>query len=154
MFDVKQFMTTQFAAREEDVPVPDLQDFFPDGEKAVWRVRGITGPEYGVVNETAQQNRKSLAEAIEKMVATLSPKDVDSVATLVRDPERVTDELAKRLEMFVIGSVAPAADMELAIKVCRVCPIEFFDITNVINRLTGMGSEAKKKPAPSGKTAT
>jgi len=58
------------------------------------------------------------------------------------------------LEMFVMGSVSPTADMELAIKVCKVRPIEFFEITGVINRLTGQGQEAKKKPEASGPTVT
>jgi len=154
MFDVKKFMNTQFISREEDVPVPDLKDFFGPEEKPVWRVRGITGQELAVANETVERNRRGLVAVVRKMVATLSVKDAEKVAGMVQDPERVTDEMAKRLEMFVLGSVEPAADMALAIKICKVRPIEFFEITGVINRLTGMGQDAKKKPGNSGKTPT
>lgn len=146
MFDTKKFMTTHFLPREEDVPVPDMKDFFEEGKEPVWRVRGLTGQELGVANETVERNRRPLAEVLEKMVASLSVKDVEAAAEKVKDPDRITDEIAKRLEMFVIGSVSPKASMELAIKVCKVNGVEFFEITNVINRLTGLGQEAKKKP--------
>jgi len=154
MFDIKKFMSTKFSPREEDVPVPDLKDFFDPDQKPVWRVRGITGQELGVANETVERNRRGLVEVVQKMVASLSVKDAEKVAAMVHDPTRVTDELAKRMEMLVIGSVSPEADMDLAIKLCKVRPIEFFEITGVINRLTGQGQEAKKKPKSSGKTVT
>lgn len=154
MFDTKRFMNTQFIPREEDVPVPDLKDFFEEGEKPVWRVRNISGQEMGVVNETVQNNRKALVSVIEKMFATMSVKDAEKVSGMVTDPDRVTDEMAKRLEMLVLGSVSPEVNMDMAIKLCRVRCVEFFDITNTINRLTGLGHEAKKKPGHSGKTRT
>jgi hypothetical protein len=154
MFDVKKFMTTQFIPREEDVPVPNLKDFFDSDQEPVWRVRGLTGQELGVCNETVERNRKGLGAAIQKMLASLAPKDMDAVTAKINDPGRVTDEMARRLEMFVFGSVSPEADMDLAIKVCKHKPSEFFRIAVAIDHLSGMGSEAKKKPKSSGRTVT
>ena len=154
MFDVKKFMTTQFMPREYDVPVPDMADFFEEGKKPVWRVRNLTGYEMGVVNEAVQRNRKRLESIIEKFISTLSPKDAEKVFSHMNNPERVTDEIAKRLHMLSIASVSPECDMDMAIKLCSNKCAEFLDITNHITKLTGLGSEAKKKPSDSGKTRT
>ena len=41
-FDLKKFRNTKFEPRFEDVPVPDLKDFFGEGAEApVWRVREL-----------------------------------------------------------------------------------------------------------------
>lgn len=151
MFDVKRFMSAQFVPREEDVPVPDMKDFFGEDEKPVWRVRGLTGQELGVANASAERNR-NVEAVLEGVVSAVSAKKADAVRRLIGDREEVPDDIARRLEMFALGSVAPEADVELAIKICRVYPIEFYAITNAINRLTGMGHETKKKPASSGTT--
>ena len=54
------------------------------------------------------------------------------------DPSTPTD-IAKRISMLVMGSVAPETDEELALKLCLYFPIEFFAITNKITELTGLG---------------
>ncbi|MBW2342504.1 MAG: hypothetical protein JRF53_00565 [Deltaproteobacteria bacterium] len=151
MFDVKKFMSAQFVAREEDVPVPDMKDFFGEDKKPVWRVRGLNGQELGVANASAERNR-NIEAVLEGIVSAVSAKKAEAVRKLVGAREDVPDDIAKRLEMLVLGSVEPAADIELAIKICRVYPIEFYSITNTINRLTGMGFDTKKKSTSSGKT--
>ncbi|EFK11193.1 conserved hypothetical protein [delta proteobacterium NaphS2] len=148
MFDTKSFLATQFLPREENVPVPDLTGFFDENEKSVFRVRGLTGQEVGVVNETEARNRKSLADAVEKLLVSLSVKDVESLSKKLNDPDRVTDDIARRLETLVLGSVSPEVNMELSIKICRVSPSAFALLTNAIRRLTGLGQEAKKSPNP------
>ena len=151
MFDVKRFMSEQFSPREEDVPVPDMKEFFDADEKPVWRVRGLGGQELGTANAAAERNR-NMEAILNGIVSAASAKKTEAIRKLIGAREDVPDDIAKRLEMFVLGSVAPEADIELAVKICRVWPIEFYSITNAINRLTGMGSETKKKPASSGTT--
>lgn len=151
MFDVKRFMSAQFVPREEDVPVPDMAEFFEDGEKPVWKVRGLTGQELFFALEAAERNRK--VKAILKGLTSEVLADLSSaVQKVVGDRSEVTNALAKKLEMFAIGSVAPEANIELAVKVCRTHPIEFTTITATIEGLTGKGHEAKKKPKSSGTT--
>ena len=149
MFNVKRFMAAQMAPREEDVPVPAMQDFFEE-DKPVWRVRGLAGQELGFANASAERNR-NIEAVLEGIASSISGKKAEAIRKLIGDREGVPDDIAKRLEMFALGSVAPEADVELAIKICRVYPIEFYMITNAINRLTGMGYEIKKKQLSSGK---
>lgn len=151
MFDVKRFMSAQFLPREEDVPVPDMREWFEKGDKPVWRVRGLAGQELGSANAAAERNR-NMEAILEGIASAVDRKKSEAIRKLIGDREEVPDDIAKRLEMLVIGSVEPKADIELAVRVCKVYPIEFYQITTKINQLTGMGHAAKKKPASSGTT--
>jgi hypothetical protein len=51
--------------------------------------------------------------------------------------------------MLVIGSVDPRIELETAIKLCKVFPVEFMQLTNKITVLTGQGS-VPGKPRSSG----
>ena len=151
MFDEKRFMAAAFEARETDVPVPDMKDFFDEEENPAWRVRGLTGQELGLVHQAVARNR-NMDAILEGLASAVDKEKSESIRKLIGDRDEVPDDIAKRLEMLTIASVAPECDLELAKKVARVYPIEFYQITNEINRLTGMGMETKKKPAASSKT--
>ena len=56
-FDSKKFIKTKFTPRIEEIDVPDLKDFFPAGEKPVWKVRGLTGQELGRANEALDRSK-------------------------------------------------------------------------------------------------
>jgi hypothetical protein len=149
-FDSKRFLQTQFIPREDTVPVPDMKAFFPDGEDPVWTVRGLTGVEMTRANEAAARNR-NISAILEGLVAISKQEKINSIKQLVGIDEKVPDEIAKRVELFILGSVEPEADTELALKVCTAFPVEFFEITNRITILTGRG-HVPGKPKPSGKT--
>ncbi len=71
-FDASRFMKEKFLHRIEDVPVPDLKDFFPEGEEPVWKVRGLTGQEMGRMME-APSRVKNYAALLERL-ASKSPE--------------------------------------------------------------------------------
>jgi hypothetical protein len=48
-------------------------------------------------------------------------------------------EIAKRLEMLVMGCVAPTLELPAAVKLAEAFPIEFLSLTNTISELTGQG---------------
>lgn len=153
-FDLKKFRNAKFEPRFEDVPVPDLKDFFGEGAEApVWRVRGLTGHELGKVNEAAERNR-NVAAILEALLSTSSDDKAEAVKKLVGLDDSVPQDIARRLEMLALGSVDPEADLELAVKLCTHFPIEFFSLTNAITKLTGQGAEIKKKRNSSGATPT
>ena len=58
-------------------------------------------------------------------------------------------EIAKRLEMLVMGSVAPKIELPTAVKLAEAFPIEFLSITNRITELTGQGFDLVKPAAAS-----
>jgi hypothetical protein len=61
----------------------------------------------------------------------------------------VPGEIAKRIETLVSGLVFPAFNHAMAVKFAETFPVEFFDITNRILHLTGMGGSHVKPPPSS-----
>ncbi|GAF96882.1 unnamed protein product [marine sediment metagenome] len=149
-FDSKGFMNTKFQPREASVPVPDLKEFFEEGDKPEWKVRGLTGQELGRTNEAAERNR-NIAAILEGLVAPGSHEKIESVRQLLGVGNETPQDIARRLEMLTVGSVEPPCDIELALKLCTVFPIEFYQITTKIVGLTGKG-HMPGKAQPSGKT--
>lgn len=149
-FDSKKFLKTKFTPRTEDVPVPDLQPFFPEGAKAVWKVRGLTGQEIGRASEAADRN-KTIGAIMEGLTAEAAKDKVEAVKNLLGIGGNTPADIAKRLEHMTVGSVDPPCTLDLAVRVCETFPIEFYQITNKIMELTGRGQVPGKQP-PSGET--
>ena len=147
-FKTQDFKSALYEKRVDEVPVPDLQPFFENGDKPVWKVRGLTGQELGRANDAADRNKK-ISSVVEGVLSN-SPKKIGKAIKQAIDPDTPQD-IAKRLEQMLIGSVDPECDLELALKICERFPIEFFSITNKILELTGQG-QLPGKPKPSGKT--
>jgi hypothetical protein len=148
-FDLKKFRNAKFEPRTEDVSVPDLKDFFEEGAEPLWRVRNLSGHELGQVNEAAERN-KNLSVVLEALVSSNAKEKAEAVKELVGLSEETPNDVARRLEMLSLGSVEPAVDHETAVRLCTHFPIEFYALTNAIIKLTGQGSEIKKKQTASG----
>ena len=145
-FDRDRFMSSKFEPRTADVQIKnsDLTEFF-ESEEPVWKVRGMTGEELGKVME-AVQNTERIQEAVRALLSDSSPDIVEGVRKLF-NRER-PDDVIKRIESLVLASVEPECDLQMAVKVLKHFPVEFYAITNKINALTGLGhSIAKKKPS-------
>lgn len=173
-FDTQKFLQTKFQAREDSVPVPDMKEFFnynpddpdnpefikdpkskkksgvkiknPKWKPPVWKIRGLTGVEVARANEAMDRN-KNISAIIEGLIAHNAREKVQAVKQLIGNDEKVPNEIAKRIELLIMGSIDPKVDTELAVKICRVFPIEFYEITNKISLLTGQGHlPGKLKP--------
>lgn len=139
MFDSKSFKKEKFKARTEDVAVPDLEAWFKKGTKAVWKVRGLSGKEVGATKMAAAKN-KSLAGIMEMLKsANVTEKTEAMAAVMDLGKDRITDDIAERLEQLVTGSLKPKCDIDLAVKLCESFPVDFYNITNRILKLTGLG---------------
>jgi hypothetical protein len=149
-FDAKRFQKAKFVHRMEAVPVPDLKEWFGANDKAEWTVRGLEGSELGYVNETAQRN-KNIAAILEGIISSDDHAKIQGIKDMLGMAGNTPEDIARRLEMLVIGSVDPKCEIDLAIKLCKVYPIEFFQITNKITQLTGQG-HVVGKPKGSGET--
>jgi hypothetical protein len=150
-FDSKKFLKTKFTPRTESVPVPDLQAFFPEKAKAVWTVRGLTGQELGRAAEAAERN-KNVASLLEALVSAEAKEKAEAVKELLGVGGGVPQDIAKRLEHLVLGSVDPPCTLDLAVRLCESFPVEFYQLTNAIIQLTGRG-QMPGKQQPSGGTA-
>ncbi|MCP5006927.1 MAG: hypothetical protein GY941_23715 [Planctomycetes bacterium] len=138
-FNVKAFKQEKFKVRTEDVPVPDLKQWFKKGTKAVWKVRGLKGKEVGVAKVAAAKN-KSLAGIITMLQsAKVAEKTEAMEAVMDMAKDQVPENIAERLEHMILGSVKPKCDINLALKVCERYPVDFYNITTRILKLTGLG---------------
>jgi hypothetical protein len=152
-FNTKAFMKAELEARTEVVPVPDLKEFFDAGADPVWIVRGISGHELGKVQE--EKDRAQNVEAILEVIVSERAKDkAEAVKRLLGVDGSTPADIVRRIEMLKLGSVDPAVDHELSVRMCTFFPAEFMDLTNKIIRLTGQGASVKKKPTPSGAAPT
>lgn len=143
-FDKKAFLKTEFEPRVEAVSVPDLKQYFSEGSEPLWKVRNLSGHEMGRVNEAAARNR-AMSSIIEGIVSPDAKDKAEAIRASLGLDDSTPPDIVRRIEMLTLGSVDPAVDQELAVKLCTHYPVEFFDLTNVITRLTGQGSEIKKK---------
>ncbi len=146
-FDLAKFEATEFHPREKEIKVPALAGFF-DGDP-VWTVRGLSANE--IYKATDAEQKRSLQSKILKAAASFSG-DPDDILKEISANEDTPGEIAKRLEMLVMGSVEPTADLALAVKLAKVYPIEFMHLTNEITTLTGQGFDYAKPEAASSET--
>lgn len=146
-FDLQKFQQTHFKPRTAAVPVKDLAAYFAEGMEPVFSVRGLTGTELAQVNEAVTRNRNRAAIA-EGLLSKEQSKQIEAVRDLLGIGCAVPDDLARRLEMLVLGSVEPKIDSPTAVRLAEAFPIEFYALTNKITELTGLGSEpGKLKPS-------
>jgi hypothetical protein len=150
-FDSKKFLKTKFERRTFPVPVPDLQMFFPEGEEAVWIVRGLTGQELGRADAAADKN-KNIAAIVNGLTADNSKEKAAAIKDLLGIGGDTPEAIVKRIEHMILASVDPVCTRDMAVKLCETYPVEFLAITNKIVELTGKGQVPGKLP-PSGATA-
>ena len=149
-FDAKKFLKTKFTQRTHPVPVPDLRQFFPEGEEAVWIVRGLTGQELGRA-DAAADNQKSITALVSGLTSDSSKEKAQAIKDLLGIGGNTPAAIVKRIEQLIIGSVDPECTRDLAVKLCETYPVEFLTITNKIVELTGQG-QIPGKSQPSGAT--
>jgi len=151
--DKKRFMNARFEPRTAEVPVPALKEYFgEDEENPSWTVRGLEGRELGQAHEAAERNRQ-ISAILEGLLSEDNREKVASIRKMLGLGDETPRDIAKRVEMLTLGSVEPECDLELALKLCRAFPIEFYELTNKIVELTGRG-HIPGKAKPSGATPT
>ncbi len=147
-FDSKAFMVAKFELRTEAVKVPELADWF-GGEAPVWTIRGLTGKEYGRVNEAVARNKN--VEAFIKELTSESPKKLANGLGKVLIGVDVADDIAKRISLLGYGSVDPVCELEMTKRLCKFFCEVFYNLTTKIILLSGQGSVVGGQK-PSGKT--
>jgi hypothetical protein len=128
------------------VTVEALAPFFDAGESPVWEVRGLSASELHHALEAGK--RQGSIEAIVKAIAS-GGDQAQAVRKAIGLTKDTPGEIAKRLEMLVLGSVSPKIELPAAVKLAENYPIEFLQLTNEISELTGKGADLGKPAAAS-----
>lgn len=144
MFDINKFGSTKFEKRIEGVTVDVLKDFFSEGEKPEFKVRGLTHHEVAECAEGIQN--KDNTKAVLEAVAGHKPAIKEAIGELLGGTVDIPVDTQKRILHLVRGSVEPEIDEGLAVKLAETFPVEFTLLTNKILELTGLGQVAIKKP--------
>lgn len=142
-FDISQFRQAGFQPRTAEIEVPSLADFFPPGEKPIWKVRGLTGIEAARMRQAAAENR-DLAKLAELFAGGNADQVVDAIRERFGVGDSVPDEVVKHQHALVMGSVDPAISYDDAIKLNQCQHGVFMMLVNAILRLTAEGHELGK----------
>jgi hypothetical protein len=145
-FSVDKFERAKFAPRTQDVEVEALASFFDEGEKPVWTVRGLSSSELNRALEASK--RQQSLETIVKAIAQ-GGDQAQNIRRAIGLTSDTPGEIAKRLEMLVMGSVSPKIELPVAVKLAEAFPIDFLTLTNTISELTGKGADLVKPEAVS-----
>lgn len=145
-FNADKFERASFEARRTRVPVSALAQFFDEGEKPEWEVRGLSATELHKAIEAGR--RQGSIDSIVKAIAA-NGDQASAVRKALGLSKDVPGEIAKRLEMLVLGSVSPAVTLPQAVKLAEAFPVDFLSLTNEITDLTGQGFDLVKPPAAS-----
>ena len=110
-------------------------------------VRNLTASEFVRAADAAK--RQSNLDSVVKAIAA-GGDQACAIRQLIGISNTDTPgEVAKRLEMLVMGCVSPKLELPLAVKLAENCPIEFLALTSEIIELTGKGADLVKPDAAS-----
>lgn len=139
--------------RETEIPVPALAWMFPDGEEAVWVVRGLSSAEFWQCNQVGERDRK-LTELVRAMAASENQGEALKQA-LNLNVDDVPDEVRKRMAQIERATVRPAIPAEqihdVVLAIAEHHTEEFFAISSKIMELT-VGGSVVGKPKGSSRT--
>ena len=153
-FNADAFGSATLAPRTKDVSVPELADWFADGDAPVFRVRGLTADELAQAKDAHANNlrRQGLLEALERAEPGKIAEETKAIIGATAKDKHA--QVAMRQEMVRWGLVEPELSEEVIAKLARHYALALYRLSDAINDLTGQGSEAAKKPKRSSRTAT
>lgn len=153
MFNAAKFTNTNFAMPTDSVAVPKLKDFF-ESDDPVWMVSGLTGEQNAQVL-MAQEKNQAIGDLVAAVLTAKGDKRSQALTGLMgMSSDKLPDDIVRRIEILMLGSVEPTCDRDLAIKIGMFFPTVFYTLTNRILELTGEGGHIVGKPTRSTKDQT
>jgi hypothetical protein len=142
-FNTDRFSGAEFSRREGVVKVPALAEWFDEGESPEFSVRGLTFAELCQADSAADKS-KSARRLIEALSGGTSNEQTGAIKEALGFSDDTPPQMAKRVEMLILGAVEPVFDRQTAVKLSEAFPVEFRIITDEIVKLTGQGQEPGK----------
>jgi len=140
-FDKSKFLKAGFVPREAKVEVPALKDFFDDlkeGEKPVWKVRGLTGHEVAKIRQKLE-NKEKVQAIMRGLLGTKGEETEKAVRDLIGNNEETPHDAVYRLHLLEAASIDPECDIDLAGRILAFFGVTFYNITDTILVLCGRG---------------
>ena len=133
----------------------ELKNFGDTDETKIFRCRGLNSEDLAKVDESVTKNAM-MSELMDQLVrATAEVGDTSNIKTRIDAVKKITgigdkktpSNLVRKYAVVELGLTEPKPQGRSdVVKFAAVYPVEFHRIFNEINRLTGLGAEAKKKP--------
>jgi hypothetical protein len=146
-FNATKFNREKWNPASHDEPVPELAAWFQDSDgksidNPVWSLRALNGEELAVVQESAFRARN--AEGVIAALCAGAAKEVAGAIKELLGYENGARELAKRIDLIKLGSVAPKPDRPTVVKLFQLYPEVAFRLSNKVMELTGVGHQPGK----------
>ena len=153
-FDLAAFGQVQFDSRVQDVPVPELAEWFRvDGEEVkpeqcTIQVRNLTAGELSALPSDAD-SRSEIVELVSVLLLDSSKGGKESAANELREvlglsPGGLPLGTRRMVEMIITGSVEPKLNIQTALKLQSSFQAVFFRLANAIGELTKQGGTQAK----------
>jgi hypothetical protein len=142
VFNKAGFIKAAYVPRTETVPMPQLKDWFEEGETPEFTVRGLTAEEIAKSNEAVANSR-----TVDTMLKAISNSrdQIEAIRKTLGLNLDAPEEFVKRLSQLTFGAVEPAFTMTEAIVLGERFPVELYLLTNKIVELTSLGMDLAKQ---------
>ncbi len=140
-FDLKKFASAKFQDRIVEVSVPQLKAFFAEGEKPVFKIRGLSGEEVFQVREAMKR-----AEVQEELVRGFLSDNAQEKARAILEElglqgNSVPEDFVRHIEVILRGTVEPPlmGHRSEIVKLARESSTTFQTLGDQILIATGKG---------------
>ena len=142
-FDFNAFENAPVNFPTKKIPVPQLKNFFPEGEEPEWEIKSLTGIEIAISNQAPIDYRRKKA-----MIEALTDDNASSIAMkkafqelLGKCPEdTMPEEYLRWLKIVEFGSI-PHCPESICVKLAHAKGAVFRLLANDISVMSGLGAD-------------
>lgn len=142
-FNYDQFDAANVTFPTKKIPVPELKEFFGDGEEPMWEIKPLTGLELSIA-EQAAQNFEKLKGLIESIVGDNVKEMKQGFGELLgRTKDTTPEQYLKWLKYIEFGSV-PTCPEHIVVKLAQTKAGTFRRLAYEISVLSAQGADLGK----------
>jgi len=137
-FDAGKFEQAAFDYRTQEVDATEVKEFFDEGEKAVFKVRGLDSRELFQA-ESAAMRAGNLTELVKQITGQDGKKAVNAALQILGIKEDMPREYVRALHTVRMGLVDPELAQPQVVKLADTSPALFTRLKTTIDVLSGQG---------------
>ena len=140
-FDFNAFENAPVNFPTKKIPVPQLKNFFPEGEEPEWEIKSLTGMEIAISNQAASnaERMKAAIQTISTDGSGLSMKE-GFKELFGKDVDYTPEEYLRWLKIVEYGSV-PRCPETTCVKLAHAKGAVFRLLAHEISVMSGLGAD-------------
>jgi len=148
-FDIQKFKAADIGRAEAELAVPELAEWFDEGEDAVFRLRSLTASElYRAADAVSSYEAKSAF--LHRLAKGTAKEKAEAAAQILGIGDSESSEYVRRIVYLQHGCESPELDEEAIKRIAKYYPATFIAVAMKIEALSNQGGASKKKPKSSG----